>query len=57
MADKPELPGDPMSEVMAGFIAMHEMFKYFLAAGFSEDQALRLVAYTTASANRPQGTE
>lgn len=41
-ADKPELV-DPLTELAAGAAQLHELFLSFVAAGFSEVQALQLV--------------
>jgi len=38
-------PADPFTELAQGFITVHEVFKNYMAAGFTEDQALRLIAY------------
>jgi len=36
-------PQDPISTMMEGAIAAHEMFLSYQAAGFTENQALELV--------------
>lgn len=42
MTDKPE-PIDPLTQLAAGAVQLHELFLSFVAAGFSEVQALQLV--------------
>jgi hypothetical protein len=53
MADKPELPTSPLTEAAAAFVGIHELFKTLMAAGFTENQALKYLAYTTSQA-QPQ---
>lgn len=43
---------DFLSEITAAFIAQHEMFKHYVAAGFTEDQALKLVALVAVEAGK-----
>lgn len=44
-----------MSALLAGAVAAHTMFLHYVEAGFSENQALRLVAYTIAATPTPEG--
>lgn len=37
------LPADPISELAAGAAQLHEAFESFMAAGFSERQAMQMV--------------
>ena len=37
---------DELPILMQAAIATHEMFLHYLAAGFTEDQALKLIAHT-----------
>lgn len=56
MADPFEFP---ISGNEAASVAMHEMFRSHLAAGFTENQALKLIAYMLAALNAnqpPDGT-
>ena len=39
------MPPDPVSPAAAAYLATFVMFRGFVDAGFSEDQALRIVAY------------
>lgn len=41
--DKIEMPPDPISEIMGGFVALHQMFLESINAGFTEDQAMKLI--------------
>lgn len=46
MTDKtPEIPQDPMSPLAAAGMGLHELFLAYMAGGFTESQALRLIAY------------
>jgi hypothetical protein len=47
-------PGLDLSELQGSCVAMHEMFTSLVAAGFSEDQALRLIAAMVAEQQRQQ---
>lgn len=38
-----ELPPPPISEMVAAFMNIHELFKAWVSAGFTEDQALKLL--------------
>jgi hypothetical protein len=38
-----DLPPEPMSELAAGAAQMHELFTAYIAAGFTESQALYLL--------------
>lgn len=38
-----ELPPPPISEMVAAFMNIHELFKAWMSAGFTEDQALKLL--------------
>lgn len=38
-----EMPQDPMTELAAGANQLHEIYKSYVDAGFTEAQALRLV--------------
>jgi hypothetical protein len=53
------MPNDPFTSIAESMTAMHEMFLSLRAAGFTETQALRLVAYLTSAAgdqpNTPPG--
>ena len=42
---EPQMPMDPVSPLAVAYLATFEMFRGFVGAGFTEDQALRLVAY------------
>lgn len=46
-----EGPNNPISALLEAAISMHEMYVSFVAAGFTETQALTLVAQTL----RPNG--
>lgn len=46
MDDNQPSPTDDMPLLMQAAIATHEMFLHYLAAGFTEDQALKLIAHT-----------
>lgn len=50
MPDEPRDPND-LSPMRQSAVALHEMFLHYVAAGFLEDQALRLIAYQL---KRPQ---
>jgi hypothetical protein len=41
-------PADPISNLLEAAVAIHEMYKRLVEAGFSEGQALRLVGYMLA---------
>ena len=45
MADESEQPGfqEPFSQLMASAVTFHELFRSFVDAGFTEDQALTLL--------------
>jgi hypothetical protein len=49
----PEEPQDPVTELMALAAQTHEMFLSYLAAGFTEPQALYLVASVITAGIRP----
>jgi len=54
MTDKPE---DPFTSTAAGAIGMHELYRAFVEAGFSEEQAFIMILEslkTTIANNRPQ---
>lgn len=38
-------PQDPSTPIAEAAVAIHEMFMTWVRAGFTEDQALRLIAY------------
>ena len=40
------MPDEPLSQAMAGAIALHELFLSLTGAGFSEAQALELVKHS-----------
>jgi hypothetical protein len=40
-----DLPADPTTPAQRVGIALHEMYKMYLAGGFTEEQALKLIAY------------
>lgn len=44
-----ELPADPISGLLESAVAMHSLFNNYRPGGFTEDQALRLVAYVLAA--------
>lgn len=46
-------PSDPLGPLVAAAVTMHSLFVAYRDAGFTEDQALRLVAYVVASAQAP----
>ena len=46
------MPQDPMTAFAEGAIGMHEMFVCYVAAGFTEGQALRLMAEILAAHQR-----
>ena len=46
-----------MTELRQAAVAMQEMFQTFKAAGFSEDQALRLVVYMAREADAQTGEQ
>lgn len=39
-------PEDPITQLAAGAVQLHELYASFVAAGFSESQALYLVGQT-----------
>jgi hypothetical protein len=43
----------PVNDIDAASIAMHEMFKAHLAAGFTEDQAIKLICHLMAAMREP----
>jgi hypothetical protein len=43
MSERGNGPPDPITVLMAGAVQMHELYLAFMKAGFTEDQALRLV--------------
>lgn len=46
MTDKtPDTPADPVTPLMAAGMGLHELFLAYMAGGFTESQALRLVAF------------
>lgn len=47
---------EPLSELAASAVVLHELFTAYLTAGFTESQALALVSVTlTTSINNNQG--
>ena len=50
-----QIPADPMSELMMGAAAAHELFISFVSQGFNEQQALYLVGQMITS--KPQGSQ
>jgi hypothetical protein len=42
-------PGDPISSMGEAAVTLHEMFVSLVEGGFTEDQALRLLAYRLAA--------
>lgn len=45
-------PEDPITQLAAAAVSLHELFIAYVGAGFTEPQALYLVGQTIASANR-----
>ena len=43
MTDSSDLPNDPFTALTSAFTLMHETFTGCQAAGFTEDQALKIV--------------
>ena len=43
MAEEPRNLEDPVSPLVAGASSMHEIFLAYIAAGFTRDEALRIV--------------
>ena len=43
MAEEPRNLEDPVSPLVAGAASMHEIFLAYIAAGFTRDEALRIV--------------
>jgi len=39
----PEIPQDPLTELAAGAVQLHELFLAQVAAGFTEQQAMQIV--------------
>lgn len=39
----PETPQDPLTELAAGAVQLHELFLAQVAAGFTEQQAMQIV--------------
>jgi hypothetical protein len=52
----PSIPPDPFTMMAEAATALHTLFTSYLAAGFTADQALRLIAYTMA-AQAAQGNQ
>lgn len=48
----PDSPISPISELAAAALGAHELFLAYQAAGFTEDQSMRLVAATVTAAMR-----
>jgi hypothetical protein len=51
----PPTPADPITDLALGAAATHELFLSYLAAGFSEEQAIRLIAAMAAEYRRNGG--
>jgi hypothetical protein len=47
--DSRDIPPDPFTAMAESATAMHTLFMSYIAAGFSEEQALKLIAYTIAA--------
>lgn len=45
----PNIPPDPFTMMADAAVALHTLFVSYIAAGFSQDQALKLIAYTMAA--------
>lgn len=41
------LPADPRTPLVVAAIGLHEVFTSYLAAGFTENQALTIIAHMT----------
>lgn len=54
MTEQPQIT-DPISDLVQASVAMHVLFESHLAAGFTEDQALRLIALMSAAVARRTG--
>ncbi|MFB7461293.1 hypothetical protein [Streptomyces sp. NPDC056188] len=39
----PDSPQDPITDLAAGAAQLHELFSAYTGAGFTQDQALRLI--------------
>ena len=48
----PDDPLNPISEMMGGMLSLHEVFLSMQEAGFTEDQALRMLAYMLTAQQR-----
>ena len=48
-------PGGPMTELEAGAAQVHELYQAYLTAGFSEQQAMRLVVAIVTAGMRGGG--
>ena len=43
MTDNNEIPDDPLSELAAGAVQMHEMLTSYVAAGFTRAESLQII--------------
>jgi hypothetical protein len=58
MAQHNDMPPAPLTELGAAAVGMHEMFQAYVAAGFTEAQAMQIVcAVLTAGINQLQGDD
>jgi hypothetical protein len=49
MSDDGAGPKDPLTGLLQGATVMHEIFRTYMAAGFTESQALYLIGVLTAA--------
>ena len=52
-----ELPEDPMTELAAGAVQMHELFMAYVYAGFSEAQSMTIICTALTAHIRTQNGE